>query len=436
MYYISLADSLELNDISELYIALDKSSATEMIESGLENVITIKDLCSFGIGGFPIKQSCFDYWFCREFHIIPHVFREDFNVYNRILCDKRIIQKLRIYAIECLNNIKEYNLELMLSLFLKVYPLVHEMYKDGFQIDINKINGIYSCKYNEYIKLQETFADIKDASESSELRKIKKFVDSFNPNNIVTAGTNRIFANYEIIGTETFRMTTSNFNLLGMPKVYRDNLLPHKKGNSIIEVDMVSSHIVIVGFLSGETEIIKRFSEGKDLYTYLGNIFFDSAVENIDVQRRIIKKVMLMILNGAGHSSLLNEIRKIDKSISYQELMKGITRLYDSLPKVSEFLKEVLDAEVLQLPCNGRIWTRDILPESHKKISRVLQTIESQILWMSLIDISNELRHMKDCKLYMSLHDSIYVECPECKKEMVTYIVTKKFNQNIRRILS
>lgn len=421
--------------VKELNIALDRTSTEKMLSHGFKNVICVKDLYSFALGGMPINQQRFDYWLCKELKVNSSYFSKDVAVRNMVLSSRRLQQAISDDVADCMNLIDEYCLGGMLSLYLQVLPIIHQMYSRGFKIDMQAITNIYADKKAKYEQLSANDFDSLSVDEKDELNKLKKFIDSFNPTDMVmNEGCNTIHANYEVIGTETFRMTTNNINLLGIPKVYREHLLPRKEGNSIVEIDMSSSHIVILAYLSGEKVLIDKYLKGEDLYVYLGSLFFNTSLKLSATQRKVIKVVMLMILNGAGTKALLTKVKEIDENINDDILVEGVNRLYSELHSVSIYLEYLKNSDEIQLPDNGRLWKGNLLPEPYKRISRVLQTLESQILWVSLIAITEELKSLQDCRLYLTLHDAVYIECPKVYTTHVEEVVTDIINSKIRRV--
>lgn len=419
----------------QLNVAYEKLSARQMIEMGKKNVITIKDLCSFAIGGFPIKPNIFTQCLCKEFKCNPILFAENINLQHRIFSDPKVEKELQDTVYQCFERIRKFHLNYILTLYLQVFPIVDEMYKDGFPIDMDTITMIYEEKGSRYAWLSSKMKAGNDVTEEEqkEINNLKKFIESFAPSKLVKSGTNTLFADYELIGTETFRMTTHNYNLLGIPKVYRECLLPHTMGNNIVEVDMVASHIVILAVLAGEESILKKMERNEDVYAYLGSVFFDTDLQLSPEQRKIIKVTILMLLNGAGKAALFTKVAEYDKTLTMNQMSANIARLKSKFFHIQEYLEKLKVVKEICLPNDSRIWTEEIISDPYKRISRVLQTLESQILWRSLISIQEKLKDLKESRLYLTLHDAIYIECPKESAELVKITAEKIIKLEIRR---
>lgn len=415
--------------IPYLYVAIDCKSAVDLIQNGIPNVITLKDLCSFGVGGMPIPDDSFNELFWKKLKINASVIKKYSDIRDRVCNREDVLTSAKNLSIDCIEGIRQYSLWYILELYLKVHPIVFETYRFGFKVDTVRMYRIYNDHFEEYQRIKSN----EDDNKSETLAHLKKMIDSYNPDKILTNGT--ICSHIAMIGTETFRMSSYDKNIFGLPKEYRQCLLPQGPNNEIVEIDMVSSHLVILAMISNETSIIDAFQEGRDIYQYLGSIFFQTDLLLTESERKIIKITMLMLLNGSGMNSLWEKLKEFDKDITHSKIKVMVDRLYSTLPNVKRFIDDLENAEEYVLSDGSRAWLGDIVPVPYKRISRVLQTLESIILWETILEVKELFDSWTDCdcRIFMTLHDSIYVECSSYKSNEVQESVTRIFKNNIMK---
>lgn len=344
----------------------------------------------------------------------------------------------------CIDGIRDKGLLVHLMLEIRINPILDRMFSQGYFIDCGKVRRIYksftnqlqSSKKNgkeENLKLK--FDNLNMELAEIQYHKIKEKIMRI-PYEIIKnyQGIIKLNCSYSSIGTKTFRITTSKYNMQGLPKRVRQCFVP-RKGNALVEYDIVSSQLYLLSCLSGEERLIKVYEDKGELYTTFAELFWNKSEESISEEmRNATKKAVIMKLYGASNSSISKEIIYMMGRTDLNNLNDRIDRLFLPFQKINTYINMVEKTERIKLPY-GIIFESKGKEYSRKKLAYILQELESVILKLSIIDICNRIKNSRvNAWLYLTIHDSVILDIDFSCVEKIREIVTKAFNSSIKKI--
>jgi DNA polymerase I len=248
--------------------------------------------------------------------------------------------------------------------------------------------------------------------------------------------TDRVHPVWRLTRTATGRITASNPPVQNLDKKrYRRFLIP-ADGCVLIKADWKACQARILAHLSQDPVLIKLFNEGQDFHAATAQMFGLTS-------RDEAKPINFGIIFGQGPQALAREVNKswkgqgFDKEIDEAQA-EGMRRIFfDKYSGVEPYFHKVYQeltadrklAKVLRNPVTGRI--RRFRMRESDKLKRImkatlLQQIESHLLKLALIRLHAELKARNmEARIVMSIHDSLWVECPEEEAEQVRHLMRK-----------
>ncbi len=386
--------------------------------------VSIRTLCELANGG-SLKTKYFEQMMMEKLHLDYHrVFIDmagDFRYFSTVFWQNadRLIKNVW-------KAMDKYNLWYSLMLEIRFVPLMHQMYGTPFPIDRHGIVSELKCITDEMQELEQELVyrygfTEKELSSTGEYgreleilakyQKLKRVSGQFSVDKLFRTSPDRDAISCEIhsIGTASFRCSTSNINLYGLPKRLR-KYLQARVGTEALTFDIHASQIIILAWLSREEKLIRVYESGKDIYKLIASAMFSVKEDDVDERMRLAAKhCILIIINGGGIRSLSKELDGFGFSVAQVHQIKD--SLFAEFSKMESYVEKLKTAEVMRLP-SGRMWfAGDNMPESsHKRLSIILQGIEAEVLKSSLYLLSREIKGFERTELYMSLHDSIAIE--------------------------
>lgn len=402
----------------------------ELVSYGI-STISFQTLCDICYGR-PMSDSVFERFFIKLSGV-----RYDYLISEKStdLAKKAALKRLSYNMYNFKTCVNEYGVRYHFLLEADLVPVLHQMYGSIFPVDIEGYTKEIQTMISERDEVKDKLSSEYGISESGlrnqeiddgevgklihTYQKLSNALKQFSLEKIQESGRNGICCTIRSIGTETFRSTTKQMNLYGLPKRLRKYLVP-RNGEILLTMDIHASQIIILAWLAQETKLIDAYEAGEDIYRMMGVNFFSKDVDAVtDLERSAFKRVILLLINGGGINALSDSLQEFGISKSWDEVIRMKAQLFEFLPNIDAYIKKLQTSEMLCLP-SGRKWHFDELPDPHKRLARVLQGIESEVLKQSLVTIHEKLKAIPDSSLYMSLHDSITVETTEESKEIVT----------------
>lgn len=225
----------------------------------------------------------------------------------------------------------------------------------------------------------------------------------------------RIRGTFNLHGTETGRLSSSNPNMQNIPRDKRiKNLMCATPGKILLQLDYSQAELRVLAMLSGDEWLTQVYLDGKDLHDAVAADMFGP---NFDKEQRVMAKTINFgIAYGRGPGSLAQTFKK-----SMSEARAIIDKWYKPMPKVKEWINNRRlmagrgDACVTPF---GRerhfvVTNENLNHVQNEYINTPIQSIASDFTMFSLIEIDNWLHQegLQDkAAIITTVHDSIILE--------------------------
>lgn len=234
----------------------------------------------------------------------------------------------------------------------------------------------------------------------------------------------RIRGTFNLHGTETGRLSSSNPNMQNIPRDKKiKNLLCATPGYKLIQLDYSQAELRVLAMLSQDPYLIGVYVDGKDLHDAVATEMFGP---NFDKEQRVMAKTINFgIAYGRGPGSIAQTFKK-----SMSEARAIIDKWYKPMPQVKAWIDGRRAMARKGEPCTtifGRerhfVLTNEELNHiQNEYINTPIQSIASDFTMFSLIEIDKFLRKNNlDARIVTTVHDSIIVECRD-NKDLVDMI--------------
>lgn len=225
----------------------------------------------------------------------------------------------------------------------------------------------------------------------------------------------RIRGTFNLHGTETGRLSSSNPNMQNIPRDKRiKNLMCATPGKKLLQLDYSQAELRVLAMLSGDEWLTQVYLDGKDLHDAVAEDMFGP---NFDKEQRVMAKTINFgIAYGRGPGSLAQTFKK-----SMSEARAIIDKWYKPMPKVKSWIEGRRTMAARGEKCStpfGRerhfVVTNETLNHvQNEYINTPIQSIASDFTMFSLIEIDRWLHQegLQDrAKIITTVHDSIILE--------------------------
>uniref|UniRef100_A0A7C5VQ07 DNA polymerase I n=1 Tax=Fervidobacterium thailandense TaxID=1008305 RepID=A0A7C5VQ07_9BACT len=300
------------------------------------------------------------------------------------------------------------------------------------------------------VEVLETLAqDHEIARLILEYRKIQKlkstYVDTIPT--MINPVTNRVHASFNQTGTATGRLSSSEPNLQNLPsrteegREIRNAVKPQKPDWWIIGADYSQIELRVLAHMSEDEELIKAFSEGKDIHLETAKRIFNVSDEFItEGMRRIGKMVNFAIIYGVSPYGLAKrigmDVKETRKMIeNYFEYYKGVQRY---VSEIKEFARKnghvrTLFGRKRDIP---QILSKDqnIRSEGERiAVNTPIQGTAADIMKIAMIRIHERFKTEKlSSMMILQVHDELVFEVPDYEVEKVKKIVKEEMENAVK----
>lgn len=233
----------------------------------------------------------------------------------------------------------------------------------------------------------------------------------------------RIRGTFNLHGTETGRLSSSNPNMQNIPRDKKiKNLMCASPGTILLQLDYSQAELRVLAMLSGDPWLTQVYKDGKDLHDAVATDMFGP---NFDKEQRVMAKTINFgIAYGRGPGSLAQAFKK-----SMSEARAIIDKWYKPMPKVKEWINNrrlmATRGEKCITPFGRErhfvITNENLNHVQNEYINTPIQSIASDFTMFSLMKIDKWLHqeNLQDkAKIITTVHDSIILEI-EDDKELV-----------------
>lgn len=257
---------------------------------------------------------------------------------------------------------------------------------------------------------------------------------------------NRIHTNFNQTGTATGRLSSSDPNLQNIPVKTDDGMKIRegfiaKEGYKLLGIDYSQIELRVLTEISGDENLIKAYSEGKDLHDLTARKIFGLS-ENDEVkreQRTAAKIVNFSIIYGKTAFGLSKELK-----ITRKEAEDYIAKYFDEYPKVreleTEIIKKAEETGYVKTYFNRR---RDIegIHSRNKNIKNqgermavntVIQGTAAEVIKKVMIELYKFLKGKEDIKMLLQVHDELIFEIKDEKVEEYKAVIENIMRNSVK----
>ena len=229
-----------------------------------------------------------------------------------------------------------------------------EVVKDWFRENINisspkQIKGIFnligipleSTGENELqkIRLSTPLADLL-LTYREHTKKLTTYGDNFL--DFINLKTNRIHAEFNQVGTQSGRGSSSSPNLQNLPREesYR-HCFTSGENKSFVCMDYVQQEFKLAGAVSKEDKIIDAYKQGLDMHIATASILFNVPLDKVTKEQRFKGKTTnFSVLYGSSKYGLSYKLQ-----VDIQQAEDFLKRFADGFPKLILF-KELMEGAI------------------------------------------------------------------------------------------
>lgn len=259
-------------------------------------------------------------------------------------------------------------------------------------------------------------------------RKYSKYLETYTLGiRDVLCRDNRVRCTFNLHGTETGRLSSSNPNMQNIPRNKMiKNLIIATPGTSFLQLDYSQAELRVLAMLSRDPALIEIYRSGRDLHDAVADMMFGPNGHKDKEQRNLAKTINFGIAYGRGPGSIAT---KFGKSMS--EAKAIIDKWFAPMPKVKEYIEGRRRAAIKGEPCVTLLGRERhfVITDENKNhvqneyINTPIQGTASDFTMLSLLAIQDYLdaKWQDIARITTTVHDSIILEVidkPEYLKEI------------------
>lgn len=191
----------------------------------------------------------------------------------------------------------------------------------------------------------------KDVAELLEYRKHSKLVSAFFPSYREMQVSGRIHASFNLQGTRTGRLSSSEPNLQQVPGHLHPLFVP-SDGHKLLCYDLAGIEPVVIAYLTEDPILCDILINGGNFHNHNVRVFFgvdapDSVIKTeYKKERELAKEVGLSLLYGAGPNRLQESSQRRGLPLTYRDCRDIYERFKEEYKQVFDFKKQ-LDASLM-----------------------------------------------------------------------------------------
>lgn len=276
---------------------------------------------------------------------------------------------------------------------------------------------------------EEADPDAKEFMESIlDVRKYSKYLETYVLGiRDVLCRDGRVRCTFNLHGTETGRLSSSNPNMQNIPRNKMiKNLIVATPGTRFLQLDYSQAELRVLAMLSGDPALIDIYKSGRDLHDAVADMMFGPDGHKDKELRNLAKTINFGIAYGRGAGSIATKFKK-----SMKEAQEIIDKWFAPMPKVKEFINNRRRMATRGEPCVtifGRerhfvITDSELNHIQNEYINTPIQGTASDFTMLSLLNIYDylEANWRGKARIVSTVHDSIILEVedkPEYLKEI------------------
>ncbi|MFW6172164.1 MAG: DNA polymerase I [Elusimicrobiota bacterium] len=280
-----------------------------------------------------------------------------------------------------------------------------------------------------------------------EHRKLQKLVSTYvqplpkmsDPN------TNRLHTTFNITGTATGRLSSSEPNLQNIPVkddigcMIRKMFIP-EKGNIFLSADYSQIDLRVLAHISQDENLIEAFNNKEDIHTKTASKIFEVSEDEVTPKmRKKAKAINFGIVYGMSSFGLSKRV-----DLSKEESKEFIKKYFQQYPGVENYMKEIVSTAREQRYVKTLLNRRRPLPEIRSSnfmrrklfermaINTPIQGSSADIIKIAMVRLNEDFKfNAGPNKLLLQIHDELLFELPEENIEDFKQKVKKKMENAI-----
>lgn len=253
---------------------------------------------------------------------------------------------------------------------------------------------------------------------------------------------NRLHASFNIQGTESGRLSSSNPNLQNIPKDDKriKNMYIVEEGNVLVEADEAQGEFRLWGAYSLDSQLVQDLKDGLDIHRFIAALANKISLEQVtSTQRQTAKSIVFGLMFGEGVDDLS---KKHNVTVEYAQLIKDtfFNRYpvakkwrYDNVKrgKRDGFVRSFF-GRVRHLPGINSSDNKVSFPDEQAAVNSPIQGCLSDYTANAANRITLKFKELYlHGKLRNLVHDAIYMEIPKVELEQSLKIMKEEMQRQI-----
>lgn len=260
--------------------------------------------------------------------------------------------------------------------------------------------------------------DAREFMESIlDVRKYSKYLETYVLGiRDVLCRDGRVRCTFNLHGTETGRLSSSNPNMQNIPRNKMiKNLIVATPGTRFLQLDYSQAELRVLAMLSGDPALIEIYRSGQDLHDAVCDMMFGEGSHKDKELRNLAKTINFGIAYGRGAGSIATKFKK-----SMREAQDIIDKWFAPMPGVKNFINTRRKMATRGEPCVtifGRerhfvITDEELNHIQNEYINTPIQGTASDFAMLSLLEIYDylEANWKGKARIVTTVHDSIIIE--------------------------
>jgi DNA polymerase-1 len=338
-----------------------------------------------------------------------------------------IQQRIReIAENELLNISSPKQIGILLYEKLALNPKVKKNSKDSYPTDEETL-----------LSMEDKSPVIRDILEFRGLKKlISTYIEPFPT--LIDHHTGKIHTTFNQALTATGRLSSARPNLQNIPvrtelgREIRKAFVPSSPDGYIVSADYSQIELRLMAAMSGDTELIQAFKDGKDIHTATAAKVFKVTEDQVTSdQRRKAKMLNFGIIYGISAFGLAQRLH-----ISRSESKEIIEEYFKHYPQVLEYMEKMKQSArergYVETICRRKRYLPDINSRNvnvkglaeRNAINAPIQGSAADIIKLAMIHVQRRLRSegLKS-KMILQVHDELVIDTLPSELEQVMQIV-------------
>lgn len=259
-------------------------------------------------------------------------------------------------------------------------------------------------------------------------------------------GDGRIRSNFKQTETRTGRISSNEPNLQNIPvrtELGRNmrRFFVSEEGKVLIDADYSQIELRILAHLSGDKNMQRSFTEGKDIHTSTAAQVFGMPEDMVTKEmRRAAKAVNFGIVYGIGAFSLAKDI-----DVSVAQADRYIKSYLSNFSGVRDFMENAVKEAEENGYARTMFGRRRYIPELSAKNKNIqafgkraamnapVQGTAADIIKIAMVRVFKRLRNeLPDARLILQVHDELIIEAPEKDAARAAEILGEEMRNAVR----